>query len=300
MFPKLSKNDKNRLITFIAIIILAIVSFFYEKYENAKDAKAQKELLDGGYNIVHYLDAGQGDCTLIETVDGKFALIDASTQDSSSKIISYLQSRGAKKLEFVIFTHPHEDHIGCGDEVLQNFEVGVVYMNQEEETTASYEKLIREIKNSKKKHGTKVEMPENGDVFKLGDISFTVVSDGSKYYDNTNNTSICVKMELGESEFLFTGDAEKAVEQDILKSGADIDSDVFKCGHHGSSTSNSEDFLDAVSPKICVASCGIDNDYGHPHVEVVESLLERDIILKRTDTDGDVLIAFNNETMVIL
>ncbi len=292
----MSKSQKKRLITLIVIFIIGVISFITEKANRSGITETPDDGTE--YNYVHYLDVGQGDCTLIETHDGKFGLIDASTQDAYNKILSYLEDEGVDELEFVVFTHPHEDHIGCGDEVLDNFKVNTVYMTDKTENTTAYRRLINALGESKKTYGTKVIKPADGDVFHLGDIEFLVLSDGTEF-DNLNDSSICLKMELDKSTFIFTGDAEYKVENYILRSGVNIDAEVLKLGHHGSSTSNSDKFLDAVNPDIAISSCGIDNSYGHPHVEVIAAMEERNVIHKRTDLDGDIVLAFDRETISI-
>ena len=295
----MTKNQKKRLIRSALIIIIALIGIIYNQL-----GKSDVTISDGGnvtedYSYVHFIDAGQGDCTLIETHDGKFALIDASTQSACDKIISYLENEGVNELEFVLFTHPHEDHIGCGDEVIESFPVKTIYMNDKVETTACYRRLIEAAGESKKTNGTKVIIPKENDVFKLSDIEFTVLSDGS-LFDDLNSSSICLKMEKGKSTFIFTGDAEKKVEKYIMEKGESVSAEVYKSAHHGSSTSNSSSFLDAVNPDLAVTSCGEGNDYGHPHKEVLEDFKDRGIIHKRTDLDGDIILAFNEENIMLL
>ena len=203
------------------------------------------------------------------------------------------------ELEFIVFTHPHEDHIGSGDEIVDAIKVKSVYMNDKVETTSCYERLIKSLKRSKKSHGTQIMYPENGDTFYLDEISFTVLSNGSKY-DDINDSSICLKMQYKDSSFIFTGDAGTNVESDIINSGYDLDADVIKCGHHGSSTSNSKEFFDAVNPEIAIISCGLDNDYGHPHREVITELIDREISYRRTDYDGNIVIAFDENSVNFL
>lgn len=295
----MTKTQKKRLIKYVAVLIIGVILIISQKLEKSKVSVSQPPQETEQMCRVHFLDVGQGDCTLIETSDGKYALIDASTQDASEKIVSYLHNLGIEELEFVLFTHPHEDHIGCGDEVLREFDVNTVYMNDKTENTSAFRKLLEAIRDSKEQNGTCVIKPEAGDTFNLSDIEFTVLSDGDEF-DDLNNSSICLKMENGKSTFIFTGDAEKKVERYILECGESVAAEVLKCGHHGSSTSNSDAFLDAIDPDIAIISCGKDNDYGHPHDEVIKELTERDVYYKRTDLDGDIILAFNENSIGIL
>lgn len=295
----MTKRQKRKLFIYIVILIIAAIGFISDKIEKSTVVEDIPENTPVSYSYVHFLDVGQGDCTLIETHDGKFGLIDTSTQNASYKILNYLENEGVEELEFVLFTHPHEDHIGCGDEVLENFNVKTVYMNDKTENTAAYRRLINAVSQSKNEKGTKVLRPLYGNTFFLGDIRFDVLSDGSDF-EGLNDSSICLRMELGKSTFIFTGDAEKIVERSILEKGINVGAEVFKLGHHGSSTSNSDAFLDAVSPDIAITSCGIDNDYGHPHDEIIDAMNRRGIIHRRTDLDGDILLAFSEDTISIL
>ncbi len=299
------KLTKKRLIKLVLLCLAVLIALIIDRCSDSKagiiKSTSENYRAEGLY-AVHFLDVGQGDCTLFETNDGKFALIDASTDDQSDKIISYLSQLGVERLEFVLFTHPDEDHIGGGDEILGSFEVEKVYMNSHErdsESSYSYELLLDSVAQSKKKHGTKVIRPTVNDTFNLGNIEFHIISDG-KAYSDTNNSSLCFIAELGKSTFLFTGDAQKAVENDILNEGYNLSAEVFKSAHHGSSTSNSRDFLDEINPDIVIISCGRDNSYGHPHDEVLEDLNQRNAEILRTDEDGDIVLAFNEENIFIL
>ena len=144
-----------------------------------------------------------------------------------------------------------------------------------------------------------MKKPKIGDKFSVDGIEFTVLSDG-KGYEDTNDASICLRMNLGESGFVFTGDAEKNVEENILASDVLLDADVYKGAHHGSSTSNTKDFVQAVNPKVFVISCGVDNEYGHPHDETLLLMDELGVSVHRTDVEGDIVIAFDEKDVYYL
>ena len=291
---KRARKIKNAL-AFIIVLLLLLFSFYKQLTQKAKivDKAPESEV----FHTAHFLDALQGDCTLIESADGKFALIDTSTNLAEGDILEFLKARNVQEIEYLILTPPHEDHIGCSSAILENFKVNNVYMTDRTETTSAYDNLLSQLKISKDIHGTKVIRPRCGDVFRLSDIVFTVISDGEGY-ESLNNSSICLKVECGKSTFLFTGDAEWEVENDLIYSGISLDAEVFKCAHHGSSTSNSEQFMDRVNPDICIISCGKDNDYGHPHREVISYLKDRSIPYYITHEAGSISIAFSKKSIV--
>lgn len=289
-----SRNKKSNpyssisLVLLCAAILLACAIKFFGS-DSKSPPKAPAVQNDGSGFTVHYIDVGQGDCTLVETDDGKFVMIDAGTNDCEYELLRYLDSRNVEYIEYLFLTHPHEDHIGSADAVLNAYNVKNVVKTALSEDNATCERLDNAIKESERYIGTKVTIPETGDKFYVDGIEFLILSDG-KDYEDVNNSSLCIRMEMGESTFIFTGDAEKSVEYDILDGDFDIDAEVLKCGHHGSSTSSCDAFLNEVSPDIAIISCAKGNMYGHPHVEVLESLLDRSIAVYRTDIDSTVVL----------
>ena len=298
----MSKKDKNKIIILSLVFLITLANVVYEKYIKKEPdfvSVYEKEAFDGtneDLNYVHFINAGQGDSTLIQTADGRFILIDTSTDSQSTKVVSYLEYAGVKEIEYLFLTHPHEDHIGGADEVLENFVVKNIVMTDKVEPTACFERLIESLKSSKKENDTKVIKPGYLQSFNVDELEMTVISDGSLYED-LNDSSICLKVSCGQSDLLFTGDAEKDVEADILEKAIDVGAEIYKCAHHGSSTSNSEKFLDKVNPSVAVVSCGENNMYGHPHEEVLKSLYDRDIKVYVTYKDGDVVFAFDEDEL---
>ncbi|MBP3580394.1 MAG: MBL fold metallo-hydrolase [Clostridia bacterium] len=304
----MSKKDRKKLISLIAVFVVALYSFVVNEvktsqkrakvstvtYENVASDAAGKDVF-----FVHYIDVGQGDCTLVETPGGKFVLIDAGTNDSEYELLSYLDSRKVKHIECMFLTHPHEDHIGSADAVLDSFYVHNVVKTDRDDGCSNCENLDRSIEESKNHIGTKVTEPLTGDKYVIDGIEFLVLSDGREYEDY-NDSSICIRMEYGKSTFIFTGDAQSKVERDILFSDMDVSAEVLKCGHHGSSTSSCEEFLGAVEPDIAIISCGENNSYGHPHDEVLESLADRGVTVYRTDEDGNIVLKCTTEQISYL
>lgn len=236
---------------------------------------------------IHFLDVGQGDCTLITCKD-EAMIIDAGNNNKGSLVKSYLSSKNITKLKYVIGTHPDTDHIGGLDVVIYNFDCETIIMPDEKKDTATYRDVIDTIKNK----NYKITLPEVGKTYTLGDASFTIVSP-SKDYSDCNDSSVSFLMTHGENTFLFTGDCEEEAENDMLNSGMALDADVFKAGHHGSKTASTKEFLEKVTPKYVVISCGEGNSYGHPHSEVLNNLRQMNCLVYRTDEQGTILLNSN-------
>lgn len=300
---------KRKLILFIALILsissisAACVNETFGENNNPTEAEDIE---------VHFIDVGQADSILIKSSTGKNMLIDAGNNDDEDLIYSYLKDKGIETLDIVVGTHPHEDHIGGLDTVINNFDVKKIYMPKVSNNTKTFEDVLLATKNK----GLKITTPTSGDNFELGNAKCTMLAPNSSTYDELNNYSIVIKLEYEDTSFLFTGDAEGISEQEMLNKGYDLSADVLKVGHHGSESSTTELFLEAVSPKHAVIMVGKDNSYGHPHDIILQRLKENNINVYRTDksetiiatTDGkditidkDALdIEFNNESDIII
>ncbi|SFB22748.1 ComEC/Rec2 family competence protein [Clostridium frigidicarnis] len=244
--------------------------------------------------LVHYIDVGQGDSILIQSKN-KNLLIDAGPRSSSKDLINYLKKNNIKKLDYVIATHPHEDHIGGMADVINTFEIGEFYAPKKTHTTKTYENMVKALQNKKLKiiaTNYETKSLDLGDEI-IGDFLAPVKSE----YDNLNNYSTVLKVTCGDNSFLFTGDAEKDSEKEILQKNIDVKADVIKLGHHGSSTSSSNEFLDKVNPSIAVASLGKGNDYGHPHKETIDKMKNRKITFYRTDELGTIVLSSDGKTI---
>lgn len=231
---------------------------------------------------VHFLDVGQADCQIITLPNGQVMMIDAGNNDDSDLICDYLDNLGIEKIDYLIGTHPHEDHIGSLDSVINNYEIGECYMPDAEADTKTFRDVQKAL--SDKKLG--VTVTEAGTVIYDDGLVKAVAVAPVKAYSDLNNASIVIRLTYNKSSFLFTGDAEEKSEKDIT---ADVSADVLSVGHHGSSTSTSDSFLFRVDPMYAVISCGKNNDYGHPHTETLEKLENDDITLYRTDTMGTII-----------
>lgn len=242
---------------------------------------------------VHFLDVGQADCILIES-NGKYMLVDAGNSEDEDEITDYLDKLHVKKLEYVIATHPHEDHIGSMDRIVEKYEIGTLIMPGKAHTTETFQNLLTAIENK----GLKITAPVVGDVYTLGAADFTILSPNKDYGDELNDWSVGIRLTNGKNSFVLCGDAEEAAEQDILQNKQELKSDVLKIGHHGSSSSSSEAFLDAVDPQFAVISCEKNNDYGHPTKETLDKLAKHDIKIFRTDEQGTITAVSDGNEIV--
>ncbi len=241
---------------------------------------------------VHFIDVGQGDCILIE--DGTSAmLIDAGNPENGPGIVSYIKNLGTQKLNFVLATHPHADHIGGMADVINAFDVEKIIMPKATHTTRTFENLLLTIQNK----GLKITAPVPGTEYKLGDASFTILAPNSSSYKDLNDYSVVIKLKYGSTSFLFTGDAEAVSENEILARGYDVKANVLKVGHHGSTSSTTERFLDAVSPRYAVICVGANNQYGHPAPETLSKLAERGIKIYRTDEAGTIVATSDGKSI---
>ena len=237
----------------------------------------------GGLSV-HFIDVGQGDSILAES-GGHYLLVDAGENDQASTVTGYLKSQGVTRLDYVIGTHPHSDHIGGLDAVISEFEVGKVILPPVEHTTRTFEDVLDAVADK----GLKLTKPTPGDTYTLGDASFTIIAPNGDYGDDLNNWSVGILLENGANRFVMCGDAEAKAEADILENGIDISADVLKLGHHGSRTSTSQEFLDRVNPSTAVIQCGAGNSYGHPHKETMAKLKKEKIQVFRTDQNGTII-----------
>lgn len=266
--------------------------------QSAQDAISQPASAVQNDTLVYFLDVGQGDSELIRLKTGQNVLIDTGTGETKDKLANYLHELGVQRIDILIATHPHEDHIGGMQRVVEEFPVGQIYMpkipDAQVPTTSVYEKLLTAID----KKNLKITAPKGGEsILSSGDMKLEVFAPNASKYSDLNSYSIVTKLTCGEKSFLFTGDAQSDSEKEMLAKGYDLKSDVLKCGHHGSSTSTSAAFLKAVNPGAAVISCGVDNDYGHPDAAVVNRLEKAGITIYRTDRQDTVLARCDGKTI---
>lgn len=298
------RKRKEKVIIIIAIIIFisSLIMGFLDMSGifSWSDLKNTTGALDGPVNpdsnfSVYYLDVGQGDCTIIKSNDSVM-MIDTSTSEQINDIREVLLSLSIEKIDYLVITHQHEDHMGCASEIIKHYEVSNIIMPKLSTinmvTTNSYETLLQTIANRKVN-----AIPATvGDSFMLGEASVQIFSPLEQDED-LNNMSVVLKVIYGETSFIFQGDAEKTIEKQLLNSDFDLTADVIKLGHHGSNTSSTDKYLKAVNPKYAMISCGADNSYGHPHQEVLDRLKKNNIDYFITVQTGDITVTSDGKNI---
>ncbi len=242
-----------------------------------------------GLLSVHVLDVGQADSILIITPNQRSILIDAGEAANGDAVVSYLKKNGIDKIDLLVGTHPHADHIGGLSQVIEAFEIGAFYMPAKLHTTATFEELLL----AADKKGLSINAAKAGIELSLDDgVQITFLSPIRDDYDNLNDWSAVLKLKYKDKTFLFTGDAEAPVEKELIQEygSAFLESDYLKVPHHGSSTSSTQELLAAVKPDVAVFSLGKNNTYGFPHREVLERYEEEDILIYRTDLQGTIVV----------
>lgn len=244
---------------------------------------------------VHFIDVGQADSILIQQ-GGAAMLIDGGNNTDGEFVKEYIGRQNITQLDYIIATHPHEDHIGGLDYIINSFNIGKVYHPRQTTTTETFKDFISAVKEN----GLSLSVPTVGEQFKLGEALVTVLAPNSSNYQDLNDYSIVLKVTFKNTTFLFTGDAEAVSENEMLKNDLDLKADVLKVGHHGSKSSTSSTFLNAVKPKYAVISVGEGNKYGHPGDSILERLENAGVKTYRTDINGTIIAKSDGRVITIV
>lgn len=288
-----SRKEKFKTLAIILGIIIAsiIVYFVSERIGNRKGY----DELDGIQ--IHYIDVGQGTASFVDNGDMDI-LIDTGPDDNSYKIVDYLRQLKVRRIEYLFLSHPHEDHIGGADEIFERFEVSRVVMPEQETNSSYYDEMMR----AAKKEGAEIIYASSGNEFEIGDTSVKILSPSpreSYSEEELNLSSLVIQLQYGKRSFVFAGDAEAENERYILKQyGKRIDCDILAAGHHGSSTSSTEEFIRALSPDIAVISCEKNNEYGHPHIETLTTFKKFKVDVCRTDREGHIVFSCDGNKII--
>lgn len=265
--------------------------------------------VEGEYLKVHFIDVGQGDCILIENVsmgEKEFMLVDAGTSAGHTHdvILDYLDSVGVNKLEYMILTHPHSDHVAGADNVIKKVEVEKVFIPDCEYDTTVWNKVLTTIDERPNIDVEFVDKDIVGRTYNFGKAEFTILwpeNPSVVSEDDINEVSIVIRLVYGEKSFMLTGDAESNNEKAIVNNNKNtsLQCDVLKAGHHGSNTASCEEFLNAVKPEYVIISCGKDNKYGHPHKEPMERYEKMGCTILRTDLLGTIVLVTDGKEINI-
>ena len=310
---KKMKNRKKVILSLISIIILLILLAVGVKEETIKDilnmnnveqqnvivSKTQNEQAETQTKekfiaedklIVDYIDVGQADSILLRNKD-KTMLIDAGTNEQGKNVVDFLKEEGISKIDYLIGTHPHEDHIGGLDDVINNFDIGKIYMPKRETTTKNFKDVLSAIKNK----NLTITQPEKGEIIDLGQAKCEFMTEPIIDDDNINLSSLTLRVEFGNNSFLFMGDAEKQNEKTITWPKTD----VLKVGHHGSDTSSSKEFLEQVNPKYSIIMVGEGNTYKLPKQPIIDRIEKIGSKIYRTDKNGNIKIISDGNNLEI-
>jgi len=291
-FLTMSLRKKRKAIFLFGMFILVIsVTIF-----TACNVSSNLSPYSKGVLTVTFIDVGQGDSIFL-AMDDETMLIDTGEKEYAYKVTQFIQEKDYDRIGVLVATHPHDDHIGGMAEIIRNFTIGKMYMPDVSHTTQTFINMMDAIENK----NVSRHIPLQGENFKLGKATVTVLSAGLSNY-SLNNTSIVLKVELDKYAFIFTGDVEFEAERDILSAKArfDISAYVLKISHHGSDTSTSDDFLDAVKPKIAVITVGKDNRYEHPDKEVIDKLSKKGIKTYLTSKKRNITIVTDGRKMEVI
>lgn len=281
-------NNKkiNKLLNKIIFILIVLIGIFYTnkeliKKDNTSYAMKQTENDDVNKLEIYYFDVGQADSILIKENNYNI-LIDAGNNEDGENLVNYLKNDlNINKFNMVVGTHPHEDHIGGLNNIIDEFDIDTILMPNATSTSKTFESVLNSIENK----NYKITVPKIDEEFNYDNIKLKVLYTGTNEKD-LNNNSIVLKLTYFNNKFLFTGDATSKVEKKLLKK--DIESDVLKIGHHGSEYSTTNDFLDKVNPKYAIIEVGKNNTYKHPKQITLDKLNAKNIKIYRTDLDGTI------------
>ena len=277
------KKQKKQDIVFkiISLSVLLVIILLGSKINNSKENNKENVLQSNGNDLtVYFIDVGQADSILVKNQNDAL-LIDAGNNEDGQDVVNFIKDKGITKLDYVIGTHPHEDHIGGLDDVINSdLKIENLWMPKIQTNTKTFEDVLDAVKNK----GLKVTAPNKGDSFEIGKVKCEVMTDSILNKDNLNLSSIVIRLEFGNNSFLFMGDAETANE----KTRTWMKTDVLKVGHHGSNTSSSESFLKQINPTYAVIMAGKNNSYGLPKQKILDRLAKIGSKIYRTDEKGTI------------
>lgn len=300
---KRSSKKNKKAITAVAVCAAILIVLISRISDGAWDKLYKSSGIIESSDIsadvsVHFVDVGQGDCTIIYSPKNGVAVIDTGESDKAQTVINYLRSLGVEKLDYCVMTHPHSDHMGSMAKVLSEFYTDKLIMPKLSEinipTTKTYEKFLL----SAQKNAAEIVAAQAGSTFSMGEVKLSVL--GPCYQDeDLNNMSVVIKAQYGETSFLITGDCSFDEEESIMANDySSLKSNVLKIGHHGSAGATSSEWLEAVSPDAGVISVGADNSYSHPNEKLIKRLDSYGLTYYRTDLLGTIIFETDGKNIV--
>lgn len=284
------KKKENKLLRILLIIITICYGLYISEIEETYSLDPNQT---NTHLTVTYLDVGQADSILIEN-NNEYMLIDAGNNDDGPLLVKYFKEKNITTFKYLIGTHPHEDHIGGLDDVINNFNINTIYMPDVITTTKTFLDVLDSIENNNLTY----KVPKIEEKFTLGDANIEVLYTGVDEKD-LNNTSIVLRLDYKNTSFLFTGDATDTTEKILLKAKEKLNIDVLKVGHHGSKYSTTTEFLKATNPKYAIISVGKNNTYNHPDTKTINKLNKYNIETHRTDNEGTIIITSDGNNIEI-
>jgi competence protein ComEC len=264
----------------------------FESY--LKDSRYETQPVSGTAKV-HFIDVGQGQCTLIQA-DGSTVLIDAGENDQGEKVVSYLKSQGVTQIDYAVGSHPHSDHIGGLDVVIDAIPTQNIILPKLQEEIIPTTKTYLDLLDAIERNHVQVITAKVGEEYPLKGGCIRVLGPSGNFKD-LNSMSVGIKFTYGERSFLTTGDMEQEAEEALLQTGENLKADIYALGHHGSKTSNSMDLLRKVQAKYYIAQMGYRNEYGHPHKEVLERVKKLGGTFLRSDQDGTVVFTTDGKSL---
>ena len=284
----MTKEQLQKILYFVVIIACVLIYFYNPKTDKPEE---KKENPNNNYLEVQFIDVGQADCILIMD-NGHNMLIDAGNNKDGKLLVDYFKSLNIVSFDYVVGTHPHEDHIGGLDNVIKNFEINNILMPDVTTNLKTFEDVLNAIE--KKKY--QVTIPTIGDKFKLGDSEIEIIYTGTNNED-LNSSSIVIRLDYYNNSYLFTADATSESEKIMLDKNIDVD--VLKVAHHGSVYSNSAEFLEKVTPEYAVIEVGANNDYYYPHIKAINRLKKYTDKIYQTSELGTIIFKDNGTDIEI-
>lgn len=288
---RIKKKDQKVIVSFIAIVGLIIYYFFTNYIDSTYSNNNEVYTIPEGNLVVEFIDVGQADCIFISS-NGHNALIDAGNEEDGTKLVNYFNKLGIKDFDLVMGTHPHEDHIGGLDDIINNFNVHSVYLPNVTTTTKTFDNLLTAIE----KNNLNISIPKENETINIGEATLKMIYSGTNE-DDLNSTSIISKLSFGKYSFLFTGDTTSSIEQEILNKN--IKADILKVAHHGSPYSSTNNFLATVLPKYAVISVGKDNSYNHPSPKTIDRIKRYTNNIYQTKDMGTIIFTIDKEDLKI-